>query len=183
MKLNEIKNVNMVYHGSDTRITSFDIMKLGDNGNDQHGPGIYLVDDKAFAESYGKYVYTIQLLSPNFIKATDTLNVDELSKFIMASDRKYVTYLFQNYGYETLPHESELLESIQNLVQHYLSDDNKQETFLEIWGQSMYNFDKTPFMKLMVRFGYDGMEIDWIRHKVYAVYNTMKIKVINMEVL
>lgn len=50
----------VLYHGSNHDIDQFNLDFLGD-GNDEHGVGIYLTNDKKVAKSYGEYTYEVVL--------------------------------------------------------------------------------------------------------------------------
>lgn len=62
MRLLEIENKKVLYHGSNTKISSFSLDYLSSgSGNDEHGVGIYLTNNKTVAGSYGMYLHEVTI--------------------------------------------------------------------------------------------------------------------------
>lgn len=66
----------LLYHGSDAMFNSFNTKLSGKSfaGYSMWGAGVYLTDDRALAESFGKHLYTcrVTLNNPYVIDNSDT---------------------------------------------------------------------------------------------------------------
>lgn len=174
MKITEVlkEQKNKYYHGSDVKFNRFDVNKLGTDGNDEYGPGIYFVNDKDFAKDYGKYLYTVVFDRLNLVKPNQHTNMDELNKFINLTPTNYVVNFVENYGGDT----DNLNESVKEILEDNFYDMNRQEAFLELWGQSLLNFDSNRFYKIMKSLRYDGMIFKRNGNTIVTIYNDSKIK-------
>ena len=171
MGLNENQEPIVVYHGSETQISSFvDDFVGGDGALDQEGPGIYFTTHKSNAERYGKYTHKA-ILRPRKLLFDRPRggNVPELLKLAkMAPD-----WDDSALNWDENPNNG-IIKAV-NLAFKY--NNNEKDRFLQIW-IDFYRHHPKDYVRNCVKLGYDGIVVDRqslfdgedaIKH--YIIYN------------
>ncbi len=84
----------ILYHGSNTDFTGFQIQTSKDKSLLKEGYGIYMIDNKDFAKSYGNIVYSVEFNDSDLIDFTSEKVVmpliNKLSKQIKINLSKFI---------------------------------------------------------------------------------------------
>jgi len=113
-----------VYHGSDTKFTKIDPKYMFlENGNSQEGVGLYCGNLET-AQSYGKFVYKIQLNRKFFKKSHGSVDMNlpkgQLKKFMVGlwkSDPEAMFMWCTDYGIYATEEKDITVQSIMELVE------------------------------------------------------------------
>lgn len=142
MKFREflLESMLEIYHGND-HSTKMLVPKLMNNGNNQHGIGIYFTNNKSTAESYGKHVVKINVNTSKLINNKDFISVIGKNKIlkilkILSSDKEGMYILTSNYGIEIFDSKDLKTTHVEELVHLMLDEEvrNFQITLAEEFG-------------------------------------------------
>lgn len=165
------KHDTIYYHGTNSNFSKFDVNKLGTEGNDEYGPGIYFVNNPEFAKDFGENVHKVTFHNVNLITENQPVNINELIKFMNFVPREYVDSFVENYG-----GDSNNPNSVKEIIRENFNGIDKQDAFLELWGHSMLNFNSRIFYNAMLKLGYDGMMFSRGTDTIVTIYNDSKIQ-------
>ena len=165
-----------VYHGSDTKISSFvDDFVGGKNATDQEGPGIYFTTSKENAQRYGENIYVATLMPRKLLseKPSGGSYAELLKLAKMAPEWEDTA---QNWDENP---SVGIVKAVKDAIQY---NENEKDRFLQIW-IDFYRNNPRDYVKNCVKLGYDGIVVDResmyidepIKH--YIVYNASIIQV------
>ena len=165
-----------VYHGCDTKISSFvDDFVGGKNATDQEGPGIYFTTSKENAQRYGENIYVATLMPRKLLseKPSGGSYAELLKLAKMAPEWEDTA---QNWDENP---SVGIVKAVKDAIQY---NENEKDRFLQIW---IYFYRNNPrdYVRNCVKLGYDGIVVDResmyidepIKH--YIVYNPSIIQV------
>jgi len=166
----------ILYHGTNSDFDSFSYDFVG-KGNDQYGPGFYMVSDPKLATSYGKVTAW----------EADVSKVKDKSWLYRKADYRMFTSLIkeapdledtlQNFGYPAMT------TGMNNAIKWIVMDNNNFDALQSIWWD-FYRDAPALYLRKLVEKGVDGILInskqdsrglDMPGH-FYVMYNPEKVK-------
>jgi len=180
--MNEITNGGYIaYHGSTNKIEKFvDDFVGGEEATDQEGPGIYFTTSYDDALGYGNYVYKVRIKDGKFLDdktPSDSVDVEELVTLIKQAEDWELNA--QDWAEDP---EHGAYEAAHSAIEY---NETERDVFQQIW-ISFYRYEPVPFVRNMVKLGYDGIVIDAYRtsennNKHIIVYNPNIIEYLGLE--
>jgi len=187
MNLNKIlteqllKEALELYHGSIHSFDGFDLTKVGSgDGNDVHGYGIYFTDSLDVAHHYAniyqtradKYVYTVKVLSNNFLEWDGYIDEWEAQKILKTFNK--------------MNHDESALSDMMDMLG--LSEDYYGN---HPWVQSMYDYlavtlgSKKAASEFLDKCGFDGIKFDskeaGTNANNYVIFDVNNIRILDQE--
>lgn len=159
LKTYESFNSMIFYHGSNTEFDNFKIKKGTFLDSDYDNP-IFLTTDKDFAKSYGKYVYSVEL-------------VDDVNIFDFRKLEDYWDLTEESYGYKLY---NDLWSGKYDLKPYDVEDSDEVYKNITIGDYSL--LERTWFYDWLKNNHYDGAYVVETRALNIFVFNPDKINII-----
>lgn len=162
--------ITKAYHGSNNS-TIFARNIFDRKGNDEHGPGLYLVNDPRIAKNYGKLLYEIVFDETGFITQKSRVDVVKINKIIL-----------ENISEEILSdwHEDSL-KAISLLKKSVFSGKTYIDIILNLW-QDVFNLNNKKTIEALIKNHINGIIVKITKDiTYYIIYNPLSI--INFSIL
>lgn len=157
----------IVYHGSSSKITKFEIRN--NTGYDQYGPGIYFTDKMTTARGYGRNVHAVDLDITRFIKPKAAIIRSKIVAMAKKADRDTLSNWSENRN-----------EALKMLTESLLNTDDMQDAMTSVW-RDVFNLDNKKTCLEFVRQNIDGFIIQMTGEKFYTVFNPRTITIRDEE--